>query len=295
MKPELKAFIEDATRFFRRMGFSLPKALAIIFLLIIVVAAIMGGITYVAILLLVRATIEVASTASGANIAPWAPNAFAWVGGIGMFFLMTVGIPLMIDELRGWLNKFLLIVLATGVLGGVYKIMTPVVASHAVAAACLASLLICVWAYTIAHLLGYGDSLKILGGWLPIGFGLLVFISLIADSCHKKNDPPPAPAEKTVVELTAAHPEEWVELQPWQASLPVIAPGSKAFDVVQPEDSDSCLAKVVVNEKGPQRAICPWPGNIRTAGYVGSQERVRSYQVIAGAKPVKVLMKSQWY
>lgn len=293
MKPEFKAFVQQAVRFFRRIGFNLPGALATVTGLYLMVTALLSTITYFVTGSLIKAGLDIYNESAGTSVGAWAPEMFGWIAALAVFFLMTVGIILTIDELRGWVIKFLLIGLTCGILGSFYKTMLPVATSAGpLAEACLASLLLCVGAVIIAHLFGQGDSVKILSGWLPVGLGIILFITLLGfHGCKEKKAPPPPEEPKEIV-LTAADPYRDVELQPGQASLIVTAPKSKTFDPIPP--NDSCTTKIVVNKKGPQRNLCPWPDNIRTVGYVRKDERVTSYQAIAGKEPVTVRFNSTW-
>ena len=279
MNPQLKALVAQATKLLRGAGFSLPKALCLIALAVLGMAILAGALTFLAVWGMSEVILSIVNMSASGNVVggAWIPKQFGLLAGVGMFFMLTVGILLTIEELRNWLLKFLGAGVILAALGGIYGAVLPVVADNPSAKAFLVGLVLLVGATGILTLFGQEKALRV--GWLAVPLGLLLVVSLLWGGGMISKKAPPSREVKTV-RLHRGRPEGHFANTGWEMSDRFdISPLKNKYAGWTLDPSSAC-GVVIINDRTevPQCGGDPEILSLRERGFLGEYENIRILQ-----------------
>lgn len=160
MIAKIQAAVQEVVRFLMKLGFSWKKALLVAAIVMSAIITAATTVTYFVTRLIAGAFIRLYAVSSDQVVNYGLAHLIAVIMAMAIFFLLTVGIVLMIDELRNWVIKIFVMAGIVVTAGWLIKLFRPITDGHP-RASVLLTVTILIFAFgAIAQVLGQGDALK---------------------------------------------------------------------------------------------------------------------------------------
>lgn len=174
MNPKFKKLVEQVIRFFKGRNISITTRGAIV--VIIGGSVVIAGFAFVMMGLLGSSLLGLFNEVKNDGLGHWAIWKGASALAISLLFIMTIGIPLMFNELRNWFTRFVAGAFVIGGAGGAWKIFFPIVDHNELAVALLAGSIL---TFTLGSLIGLMTERDKLGKMvLSFGATLTMLLAL---------------------------------------------------------------------------------------------------------------------
>ena len=235
MIPEIKAAVQEVVRFLMKLGFSWKKALLVAAIIMSAIITVATTVTYFVTRLVASAFIRLYAESSDQAVNYGLAHLIAVIMAMAIFFLLTVGIVLMIDELRNWVIKIFVMAGVVVTAGWLIKLFQPITDGHPRASVLLTVTILLFALGAIASILGQGDALKNFS-WLGKMAAVIFFCWLaIMGACGGCKTPKSSSATDTKV-ATDPYPCTF-HANGKDYSARVLGPGR--FEVMSPQKRSS--------------------------------------------------------